>query len=47
MEKNSTKFFFKKQARGPIRCVKKIRGKRGKPDTIEYLVNIDVVNINS
>lgn len=28
--------------RGPIRCVKKIRGKRGKPDTIEYLVNIDV-----
>jgi len=29
--------------RGPIRCVKKIRGKRGKPDTIEYLVNIDTV----
>ena len=30
------------QNRGPIRCVKKIRGRRGKPDTIEYLVNIDL-----
>jgi len=28
--------------RGPVRCVKKIRGKRGKPDTIEYIVNIEL-----
>ena len=26
-----------------MRCVKKIRGKRGKPDTIEYIVNIELV----
>jgi len=28
--------------RGIVRCVKKNRGRRGKPDTIEYLVNIDL-----
>jgi len=28
--------------RGPVRCVKRIRGRRGKPDTIEYLVNIEL-----
>lgn len=31
------------QGRGPVRCVKRIRGRRGKPDTIEYLVNIELV----
>ena len=33
------------QGRGPVRCVKKIRGRRGKPDSIELLVNIDLVCI--
>ena len=32
------------QGRGIVRCVKRIRGRRGKPDTIEYLVNIDLVS---
>jgi hypothetical protein len=31
------------QGRGPVRCVKKIWGRRGKPDTMELLVNIDMV----
>ena len=33
------------QGRGPVRCVKRHRGRRGRPDRIELLVNIDLVRI--
>ena len=31
------------QARKPVKCVKRIKGKKGKPDTIDLLVQIDRV----
>ena len=31
------------KGRGAVKCVKKVKGKRGKPDRIELLVNKDLV----
>ena len=31
------------QVRRPVKCVKRIKGKKGKPDTIDLLVQIDRV----
>ena len=32
------------QGRSAVKCVKRVKGKKGKPDRIELLVTIDLVN---